>query len=396
MNLALAVKFGTNESLFLTNLCFWIEKNKANRTNYHDGHYWVYNTMEAWAELFPYFSKDQIRRLINKMKSQGILFVGVYNRFQYDRTQWYSVSDEVMALYLSVFKKEERVKGGQRNGMENREETPEEKNGKEPAEAAGEEPSICPEGPMDVVEVPHPSASGGAWMWRKSHMDVVNSPHGSGEFATTIPYIKPDNKPAVAAEEIPKGQMPEPVENFEEAAAGLLDIEKLKTAFIGINRELVFDDQFYPKAREYLTAQGFDDDYLSWLYDECRRRKPDNLRGLYFALFAKEDMAALYRTVEKERHKAKAPVPQKTCPVCETVHPANLEQCPECGLEKGDGEDPAKIARQKKFYQLPQETKDEYAKEQWALLSQALKSRTPYEETKAQWIMLDKKYHLLE
>jgi hypothetical protein len=120
------------------------------------------------------------------------------------------------------------------------------------------------------------------------------------------------------------------------------------------------------------------------------------LRGLYFALFAKEDMAVLYRSVEKERHKAKTPVPQNTCPVCETVHPDNLEQCPECGLEKGDAEDPAKIVRQKKFYQLPREAKDEYAKEQWALFSQALKSRTPFEETKAQWILLDKKYRLLE
>jgi hypothetical protein len=227
-------------------------------------------------------------------------------------------------------------------------------------------------------------------------MDVANSPHGSGEFATTIPYIKPDNKPAVAAEEIPKGQMAQAVENFGEAAAGFLDIEKLKTAFAGISRELVFDDQFYPKAREYLTAQGFDDDYLSWLYDECRRRKPENLRGLYFALFTKEDMAALYRTVEKERHKTNAPVPRLTCPACETAHPAYLEQCPECGLEKEDREDPAKIARQKKFYQLPQEVKDEYTKEQWALFSQAFKSRTPYEETRAQWILLDKKYHLLE
>jgi hypothetical protein len=120
------------------------------------------------------------------------------------------------------------------------------------------------------------------------------------------------------------------------------------------------------------------------------------LRGLYFTLFAKEDMAALYRDVEKERHKAKAPVPQTTCPACGTVHPACLEQCPECGLGKEDREDPAKIARQKKFYQLPKEAKDEYAGEQWALFSQALKSRTPFEETKAQWIMLDKKYRLLE
>jgi hypothetical protein len=227
-------------------------------------------------------------------------------------------------------------------------------------------------------------------------MDVPKVPNGSARFHTTIPDNKPINKPAVAAEEIPEGQMAQPVENSGKVAAGFLAIEKLKTAFIGIDRELVFDECFYPKAREYLDAQGFDDDYLSWLYAECRKRKPDNLRGLYFSLFAKEDVAALYRDVEKERRKAKAPPPQKTCPACETVHPAYLERCPECGLEKEDREDAAKIERQKKFHRLPQETKDKYAREQWELFSQALKSRTPYVETKAQWIMLDKKYHLLE
>jgi hypothetical protein len=398
MNLALAVRFGTSESLFLTNLCFWIEKNKANRVNYHDGRYWVYNTMEAWAELFPYFSKYQIRHLIDKMRSQGILLVGVYNRVQYDRTQWYSVSDEVMTLYLGEFKKEERTgKDGSGNGRGTGgtpAKTPEADTGKKPDAPSGEEAGIRPGGPMDVGKVPLPSAPEGQWMRPVSQMEVRDFPNGSAKYHTTIPYIKPDNKPAAAAE-IPKGQMPRPVENFA-AAAGFLDIETLKTALAGINRELVFADHFYPKACEYLNAQNFDDDYLSWLYDECRKRKPDNLRGLYFSLFAKEDMAALYRTVEHERHKAKAPAPQKICPACETAHPAHLEQCPECGLEKGDREDPEKIARQRRFHMLPGEIKEQYAKEQWAIFSQALASRMPREEIKAQWIMLDKKYHLLE
>jgi hypothetical protein len=170
MNLALAVRFGTNESLFLTNLCFWIEKNRANRVNYHDGHYWVYNTMEAWAELFPYFSKYQIRHLIDKMRSRDILLVGVYNRVQYDRTQWYSVSDEVMALYLGEFIKEERRGGGKRKIPEDGRERPEEKPEKEPA---GEEAAIRPEGPMDVGKVPPPCAPEGRWIRPISQMEVL-------------------------------------------------------------------------------------------------------------------------------------------------------------------------------------------------------------------------------
>jgi hypothetical protein len=326
------------------------------------------------------------------MKSQEILLVGVYNRIHYDRTQWYSVSDEVMALYLGRFKKDDRGETRPENDAEETWKAPKEKTEKVPL---GEGASACPGGQTDVGKVPGPSAPEDKSMWEKSHMEVGDFPHRSGKFPTTIPDNKPINKPAVAAAKNPKGQMPQPVEKSE-AAAGFFDIEKLKTALVGIHRELVFDDCFYPKALEYLAAQGFDGDYLSWLYGECRKREPANLRGLYFTLFAKEDMTALYRAVEKERRKEQAPVPEKICPCCGTAHPAYLDRCPECELEKEDAGDPAKIARQKKFYRLPRETKDEYAKEQWELFSQALKSGMPFEETKAQWIMLDKKYHLLE
>jgi hypothetical protein len=131
MNLALAVEYGTNESLFLTNLCFWIEKNKANKAHFHKGRDWVYNTMDAWAELFPYFTKDQIRHLIDKMKRKKIILVGTFNRTRYDRTQWYSVSDEVLSLYASGSIPEKTSKQ--------------------------KEKSICPPGQMDVGKVPHRS-----------------------------------------------------------------------------------------------------------------------------------------------------------------------------------------------------------------------------------------------
>jgi hypothetical protein len=112
MNLALAVEYGTNESLFLTNLCFWIEKNKANRVHFHNGRYWVYNSMEAWAELFPYFTKDQIRHIIDKLKRKKILLVGVFNRTRYDRTLWYSVNDDVMGLYNSAIRPQGQMQVG--------------------------------------------------------------------------------------------------------------------------------------------------------------------------------------------------------------------------------------------------------------------------------------------
>jgi hypothetical protein len=65
---------------------------------------------------------------------------------------------------------------------------------------------------MDVVEVQYPSASGGEWMWRKSHMEAANSPQRYQIINQLLPLKK-----------FQKGQMAQPVENFEKTAAGFFN-----------------------------------------------------------------------------------------------------------------------------------------------------------------------------
>lgn len=95
----LAIQYGADIAIFLHNLVFWVEKNRANGKHFHDGRYWTYNTMEAFAELYPLWSRDQIKRLIAKCRENGLLLVGEYNSDKRDRTKWYSPSDEILALY---------------------------------------------------------------------------------------------------------------------------------------------------------------------------------------------------------------------------------------------------------------------------------------------------------
>jgi Zn-finger nucleic acid-binding protein len=358
MNLALAVRYGTNESLFLTNLCFWIEKNKANKVHFHNDRYWVYNTMDAWAELFPYFSKDQIRHLIDKMKGKNILLVGTFNRTRYDRTQWYSVSDEVLSLY---------TKGS----------IP------EPALQQEEKP-ICPGGHMEAVNLPHPSAPQGEWMWEKSHIEAADLPDRSGESPTPIPYNKPDKKQAAAAASKPG----------KKAAAGTVAIKKLKEELGALDYQLVFDTNFYSKASAYLAEEKLDGTYLSWLYTECRNRKPENPRGLYYALFFQDDMLALFREREKRKERGK-PLPV-ICPVCGISHEPRLDQCPRCDFYRADAGDEKKIRWHKKYYKLSPEDKAAYEREQSGLFSLFAQNPARYAEIKDKWAAIDKKYHLLE
>lgn len=84
---ALAVKIGLNESIVLQQLQYWLKKS----THFIDGHYWVYNTYAAWKEQFPFWSDKTIRRIIQKLETEGYIITGNFNKIQSDRTKWYRI-----------------------------------------------------------------------------------------------------------------------------------------------------------------------------------------------------------------------------------------------------------------------------------------------------------------
>lgn len=92
----IATRFGVEESVMLQNLDYWIEKNKANGRHFHDGRYWTYNTIQAFSELFPFWSAKQIRRILQSLISAGIVITGNYNDNQRDRTIWYSIDYDAL------------------------------------------------------------------------------------------------------------------------------------------------------------------------------------------------------------------------------------------------------------------------------------------------------------
>lgn len=89
----LACEFGLAEAIILNHLEFWIEKNKANGTNFFDGYYWTFNSTKAYAEIFPYFSQRQIQLALKHLKELNIIQTGNYNAVAYDRTTWYAFTE---------------------------------------------------------------------------------------------------------------------------------------------------------------------------------------------------------------------------------------------------------------------------------------------------------------
>lgn len=139
----LAVKYGADLAIFLHNLVFWVEKNRAAGRHFHDGRYWTYNTLDALAQRYPLWSRDQLKRLIARGRRQGAVLVGCYNRDRRDRTCWYAPSDEVLALYRAAAKKRPA-------------------DGAEPPQSQGGSATPLPEGlPEGLLHTPPVSPGGG-------------------------------------------------------------------------------------------------------------------------------------------------------------------------------------------------------------------------------------------
>ncbi len=94
-NIEIAQKYGLKEAIILDYLSFWQAKNEANNKNFFDGRHWVYNSIKAFCELFPYLSKSQIIRCLNNLEDKNIIISSNYNETGYDRTKWYSVKQEM-------------------------------------------------------------------------------------------------------------------------------------------------------------------------------------------------------------------------------------------------------------------------------------------------------------
>ena len=89
-----AKEYGILEAVIIRNFQYWITKNRANKANFKDNHYWTYNSLSALKELFPYASTKQIRKAIDNLVECGVLIKGIYNENPKDRTCWYAFAQE--------------------------------------------------------------------------------------------------------------------------------------------------------------------------------------------------------------------------------------------------------------------------------------------------------------
>lgn len=96
-----ASEFGLPEAVMLHNLIFWIRKNQKNKINLHKTIYkgqvldrtFTYNSVANFAKIFPFWSTDQIKRILKNMRENEIILVDNFNKKKYDKTNWYALVD---------------------------------------------------------------------------------------------------------------------------------------------------------------------------------------------------------------------------------------------------------------------------------------------------------------
>lgn len=106
----IAEKYSLEEAIIISHIYGWIKHNATNDMNYHDGRYWTYNSLTAFAKQFPFWSESKVKRILIdlaggtdkkdvKPKHEPLIMKQNFNKSPFDRTVWYSFTDKFF-MYL--------------------------------------------------------------------------------------------------------------------------------------------------------------------------------------------------------------------------------------------------------------------------------------------------------
>lgn len=115
---SLAKRIGLNEAIVVQQLHYWLQNAKSGKVV--DGTRWIYNSVEEWREQFPFWSRNTIRRILEKLEQLEIVIVGNFNDLSLDHTKWYRLDYEKLDEYHREKKKGKAVNFGKSSTLANR------------------------------------------------------------------------------------------------------------------------------------------------------------------------------------------------------------------------------------------------------------------------------------
>lgn len=106
----IAEKYSVEEAIVINKLFGWLKYNAVNGKNFKEGRYWTFNSISAFRKYFPFWNESKIKRILidlagcteksdSKPKHEPIIIKGNFNKSSFDRTIWYSFTDDFF-VYL--------------------------------------------------------------------------------------------------------------------------------------------------------------------------------------------------------------------------------------------------------------------------------------------------------
>jgi hypothetical protein len=91
----LACAIGLQEAIVLQQMHYWLSHSKF----VHDDRHWVYNTYEDWAKQFPFWKPETIRKIIAKLRGDGLIDIAKLSDNPWDKTNYYAINYAVLATH---------------------------------------------------------------------------------------------------------------------------------------------------------------------------------------------------------------------------------------------------------------------------------------------------------
>lgn len=103
----LAMKIGLNEAVVLQQIHYWLDLYKDDKTHFHDGKIWVYNSVKNWVkDNFSIMSERTLWKVMANLEGRGeskkhkiikpLIICGNYNKRGYDKTKWYTIDYDAL------------------------------------------------------------------------------------------------------------------------------------------------------------------------------------------------------------------------------------------------------------------------------------------------------------
>lgn len=95
----IASTLGLHAAIVFNHIVYWLKINASKKdAKMINGRYWMYETQQQISDFLGYLSKDEVHKAVKKLKEAGLLISENLNPNPFDKTSWYTVSDQNLII----------------------------------------------------------------------------------------------------------------------------------------------------------------------------------------------------------------------------------------------------------------------------------------------------------